>query len=99
MRAYASLRGTTNHPNGCASVPTTTSTGAYGCAFSPARYRSTTATAHALDTDRIGARATDSEFVVFGGTVLRGGTAEERARWADVHAGHRAGATRLARSL
>ncbi|MEU6784882.1 hypothetical protein ABZ912_37265 [Nonomuraea angiospora] len=47
-------------------------------------------------TDRIGERAKASEFVVFGGSVLRDGDPDH---WAAVKAGHLARAAELARSL
>ncbi|MEV4017805.1 NAD(P)H-dependent oxidoreductase [Nonomuraea angiospora] len=51
-------------------------------------------------TDRIGERARSSEFVVFGGSVLRNGkSAGESEPWAAVKAGHLARAAELARSL
>ena len=51
-------------------------------------------------TDRIGDRAQASEFVVFGGAVLRDGEqAGDTERWAAVRAGHLAQAADLARSI
>ncbi|MBB5778853.1 hypothetical protein [Nonomuraea jabiensis] len=52
----------------------------------------------AMLTDRIGGRARSSEFVVFGGSVLRNGESDPD-EWAAVKAGHLARAAELARSL
>lgn len=51
-------------------------------------------------TDRIGARARSSEFVVFGGSVLRNGENDgDLERWATLKAEHLAQADELARSI
>ncbi|GLY83547.1 hypothetical protein [Actinoallomurus iriomotensis] len=51
-------------------------------------------------TDRIGERARTSEFVVFGGSVLRDGeSAGAPERWTAVKAEHLARAAELARSI
>ncbi|MEO3751935.1 NAD(P)H-dependent oxidoreductase [Streptomyces sp. B6B3] len=51
-------------------------------------------------TDRVGGRARSSEFVVFGGSVLRGGeSGGDRERWAALRAEHLARAGALARSI
>jgi len=51
-------------------------------------------------TDRIGERARSSEFVVFGGSVLRNGeSAGDPERWVAVKAQHLARAAELARSI
>ncbi len=54
----------------------------------------------AMLTDRIGQRARSTEFVVFGGSVLRNGqSADDAESWAVVKAGHLARAAEIARSI
>lgn len=54
----------------------------------------------AMLTDRIGERAKSSEFVVFGGSVMRNDAGDDHPRrWADLRAEHLARAAELARSI